>query len=59
MPHKGIAALLAGLGPVLVLEGFQLGFHGIEDRVVLVHRFWATDKILTESEDPPPFHTSV
>jgi hypothetical protein len=53
VPHKGVTALLAGLTAVLVLEGFQPGFHGIEDRVVLVHRFVATDRILTESEDCP------
>jgi hypothetical protein len=51
VPNKGVAALLAGLTAVLVLEGFQLGFHGVEDRMVLVHRFVATVTILTESED--------
>ena len=51
MPDKGIAALFAGLRAVLDIEGFQLGFHGVEDRVVFVHRFVATATILTESED--------
>ena len=51
VPDKGIAALLAGLRAVLDLEGFQLGFHGVEDRVVFVHRFVATATIVTESED--------
>jgi hypothetical protein len=51
MADQGVAAELAGLTPVMVPEGFELGLHGMEDWVVLVHRFVATDTILTESED--------
>lgn len=51
MAHEGIAAVLVGLEPVLVPQGFQLGLHGVEDRVVFVHRFIATVTTLTESED--------
>jgi len=47
---QGVAAELAGLTPVVVPEGFELGLHRMEDRVVLVHRFVATGTILTESE---------
>ena len=42
MPDKGISALFTGLGSVLITKGLQLGLHGLEDRVVLVHRFLAT-----------------
>ena len=51
MTDKGVATLLAGLGPVLVPEGLELSLHGVEDRVVLVHRSLATNRILTESKD--------
>jgi hypothetical protein len=51
--HEGVTALLTGLNPVLVLKGLEPGFHGVEDRVVFVHRFVATGTILTESEDCP------
>jgi hypothetical protein len=42
VPHKGISALFTGLGPVLIAKGLQLGLHGLEHWVVLVHRFLAT-----------------
>ena len=41
---QGIPALFTGLGPVLIAQGLQLGLHGVEDRVVLVQRFWATSE---------------
>ena len=51
MADQGVAAELAGLTQVLVPEGFELNLHGLEDRVVFVHRFVATETTLTESED--------
>ena len=51
LPHEGVAALLAGLAPVLILQGLQLNLQGVEDRMVFVHRSVATATILTESED--------
>jgi hypothetical protein len=51
MTDKGVATLLAGLGPVLIPEGLKLSLHGVKDRVVLVHRSLATIRTLTESKD--------
>ena len=42
MPDKGISTLFTGLGFVLITKGLQLGLHGLENRVGLVHRFLAT-----------------
>lgn len=58
MTNKGVAALLGGLGSVLIFEELQLNLQGVEDRMVFVHRSVATVTILTESEDsvPPPPH---
>ena len=39
---EGVSTLFTGLGPVLIAKGLQLGLHGVEDRMVLVHRFLAT-----------------
>lgn len=42
MTDHGVSVVLTGLGLVLIAKGLQLGFHGMEDRMVLVHRFLAT-----------------
>jgi hypothetical protein len=51
MTNELVAALLVGLAPVLVAQGAQLCFEGVQNGVVLVHVQPSDPQTLIESKE--------